>query len=236
MPSVLQTILDRNSSAIGGIYPDREPFEFNGKVLRIGDCELEARIVIISAGAGNENLMNKLGVYNLPVRKRPLRQIIINGVSEPIYAHVLGANIKPLATITSHLSSNGDWLWYVGGLIAEKGAALDELTALTIARGKLQRLFPAVNFSNANWTTLKIDRAEYGGTSGRPGDSVAIMADGLLVAWPTKLSLAPRLGDLVLEKISARVQPTGGDVSIETLPVSRPAVAPLPWLEIDKWN
>jgi glycine/D-amino acid oxidase-like deaminating enzyme len=235
VPSVLATVQARHGDAIRRLPAGASPPRYENSILHVAGCEIVTRQLVLAAGAGNETLSAALGVADAPAQRRPLRQVMIDGMPVPIYAHVVGGGVKPLATVTAHPSQNGGWVWYVGGDIAEKGAGLDEPAALAAARRELPELFPGADFSNARWATLAVDRAEYGGAGGRPGDAVLLGRDGILVAWPTKLALAPRLADLVLERLRQGVSPGGGDVPAAFAALPVPAIAPTPWQETTKW-
>jgi hypothetical protein len=53
------------------------------------------------------------------------------------------------------------------------------------------------------------------------------VAPGVIVAWPTKLSMAPVLADEVLQLIQLNVRSPGGYDELPSWPA--PGVAPYPW-------
>jgi hypothetical protein len=166
--------------------------------------------------------------------------VIVAGMREPVYAHCAGASTKPLATVTSHPEGDGGWIWYVGGGIAEDGITLSAEALVRQARTRLPALFPGADFSCARWAAFAVDRAEYGGEAGRrPGDAVVRDCGPALVVWPTKLALAPRLADLVLERVAARLGRAEGRAAIVPAALSdlaRPRVAAPPWQRVTQWS
>ena len=54
------------------------------------------------------------------MQRRPLHMIIAKGPGlKPLYAHCLGGGTKPRITVTTHPAADGQWVWYMGGDIAE---------------------------------------------------------------------------------------------------------------------
>ena len=92
---------------------------------------------------------------------------------------------------------------------------------------------PWLEQSGLRWATLAIDRAEAATPDGRRPDDVFLHRQGRVwVAWPTKLALAPRLADKVLEAL-AEIPPSGDTVALST--GSAPPPARLPW-EHCEWS
>lgn len=236
VPSVLMALLERNREAVRRLPAQAGALSWRDGVLRCGELVLAPKAVVVAAGAGNEVLTGAFGMGGTPVQRRPLRQIMIAGMREAVYAHVIGGGVKPLATVTSHPGIDGGWVWYVGGGIAESGTGLSDQAAVAAGRAEVPKLFPGADFSGARWASLAVDRAEYGGEAGRPGDAVAIADNGVLVVWPTKLALAPRLADMVLERIAAWVEPVGGPLPPAFAGLAGPGVAPSPWEEVTAWS
>jgi len=84
---------------------------------------IKAGMVILTAGAGNENLLLKLGLKLPVMQRRPLQMPILKASQSRlplIYAHCLGASSLPKMTITSYQLGD-EVIWYLGGDIAEKG-------------------------------------------------------------------------------------------------------------------
>jgi glycerol-3-phosphate dehydrogenase len=196
---------------------------------------IAAQRLVLSAGAGNEELLQQLGRSSPAMQRRPLQMVMLRGGELPggVYAHCLGANALPRITITSHLDASGHTVWYIGGQPAEEGVGRTPEAQIAAVREELSGLFPWLDFSACEWGTLHIDRAEPRMADGsRPDDVFVEEQDGVLTAWPTKLALAPRLADTV-EQLLAKVKPVA---AVETIDWPHPDVAPLPWQEETKWS
>jgi len=234
-PSVVAALAARHADAIRHL--PRGDIAFADGVFAAGRLRLPARRLVLTAGAGNDGLADALRPGLGRGQRRPLHQVLIAGMSQPVYAHCAGAGVKPLATVTSHPLPDGDWLWYVGGGLAEDGVEQSPAALIATARRRLPQLLPGADFSAARWATLRVDRAEYGGAdASRPGDVSVFERDGVVVAWPTKLALAPRLADVIL----ARLQPALGPAADRQVPVpgelAAAAVAPPPWATVEQWS
>src|SRR5690606_16122494 len=138
-------------------------------------------------------------------QRRPLHMVLAEGPAlKPLYAHCLGGGPKPRVTITTHPAADGQWVWYLGGDLAEAdGVARDEAAQIQAAQKELSELLPWVDLSTAQWATLRVERAEPA-QSGlvRPDNAFLHEQDKLLVGWPTKLALAPDFADRVLAALA----------------------------------
>ncbi|WP_277053288.1 NAD(P)/FAD-dependent oxidoreductase, partial [Zestomonas thermotolerans] len=172
--------------------------------LRVDDYEIRAQRIVLSAGAGNEALLAELGLRQPAQQRRPLHMVLVKGPSlKPLYAHCLGGGPKPRITVTSHPAADGQWVWYLGGDIAEAdGVARDQTAQIAAARRELETLLPWIDLAEARFATLRVDRAEPA-QSGlvRPDNAFLAEHGRLLVGWPTKLALAPDFADRVLASL-----------------------------------
>ncbi|MDH0700717.1 FAD-dependent oxidoreductase [Pseudomonas toyotomiensis] len=163
--------------------------------------EIRAQRVVLSAGAGNAELLAALGVEQPAQQLRPLHMVLAKGPAlKPLYAHCLGGGPKPRVTVTTHPAADGQWVWYLGGDLAEAdGVARDEAAQIQAAQREMAALLPWVDQSQTRWATLRVDRAEPA-QSGlvRPDNAFLAEQQRLLVGWPTKLALAPDFADRVL--------------------------------------
>jgi glycine/D-amino acid oxidase-like deaminating enzyme len=227
VPSVLAALAGANAAAVFCLpEPAKGDPKFSDGVLHWGDLHIDCQRLVLAAGRGNEDLLLKFGLTEVATQRRPLHQVMVSGMPSPLYAHVVGRSPKPLATVTSHATGAGDWVWYVGGAIAEDGAGKSAAELLALARKKLPELFPGADFSHVDWRTWAVDRAEFGGGEGvRPGDAVLLERGGIMVAWPTKLALAPRLAALVEAALATAIKPSVG-AKLPSLPSAKVALAP----------
>jgi glycerol-3-phosphate dehydrogenase len=173
--------------------------------LALGDgTSITASHYILAAGAGNGELIERL---NLPVamQRRPLNQVIVKGSQLPeIYAHAVSLKSadKPRLTITTHQNESGTY-WYLGGQLAESGVTRSDVEQIACARQELKKLLPWLDFSDCEFSCFRIDRAEPSqADQGRPDTPYAHTFGNISVCWPTKLTLAPMLGDMVMEQIT----------------------------------
>jgi glycine/D-amino acid oxidase-like deaminating enzyme len=201
-----------------------------GIEIDLGGTHLLARRLVLTAGAGAKALLDRLGVARPRLQLRPLHQVIVrHQYPHPIYAHCLTGihRPEPRLTITSHpdRSAGGKWLWYLGGQIASDGAAMDAAALVRHARAELDACVPWVDWSGAEFSTVRIDRAEPAQETGRRPDQAFAQAVGdCIVAWPTKLTLAPDLGDRVL----ALLPPPDG-LSVPPLQLPAAPIGQPPW-------
>lgn len=175
--------------------------------------QIRAKKFVLTAGEGTTDLMKQWGIQQPEMQLRPLHMVMIrHSFPEPLFAHCLGTKPVPRMTVTSH--PDGDkWVWYLGGEIAEDGVERTEEEQIRIARRELAALLPWVNLDDAEWATLRVNRAE-------PKTSKLLRPDAAfthevangIVTWPTKLALAPNLSDEVIKLLGqANLQPEGND-------------------------
>lgn len=182
--------------------------------------EIHAQRFIFTAGKGNAALLQQLGLASPAMQLRPLQQVIVKH-NHPFdfYGHCLGRETTPRLTISSHRLPDGSYVWYLGGSLAEQGAAMTPEALIEQAKQELAALIPWANLSGAQWATLPIDRAEplQPGFI-RPDNAFIAAADGalnLLVGWPTKLTLVPNLANQALASLKAEgITPTAQPLNI----------------------
>jgi glycerol-3-phosphate dehydrogenase len=201
--------------------------------LRIDGREIHAQRIIFSAGAGNAELLASAGISVPAQQLRPLHMVLVKGPSlKPLYAHCLGGGPKPRITVTTHPAANGEWVWYLGGDIAEAdGVARTSEEQIAVARKELGNLLPWIDLSQAQWATLRVNRAEPA-QSGLVRPDNAFLADQgrLLVGWPTKLALAPDFADRVISALENDGIKPG---SVPALPeFARPPLGETAWEQL----
>ncbi len=201
VPSLIQRLAQLAGDGL--VKADRiEPLNEGGELtgLVIDGRPIRAQRIVLTAGAGNAELLAALGLAQPAMQKRPLHMVIVKAATlKPLYAHCLGGGTKPRLTVTSHPAEDGEWVWYLGGDLAEAaGVARDEAAQISAAKKELAELVPWIDLADAKWATLRIDRAEPAQSSlARPDNAFLAEAGRLLVGWPTKLALSPDFADRV---------------------------------------
>lgn len=240
--SLLSRLASRNKEWLFKIDADGIEFQRDesGRVASVllrqkgQTVELAARRFVFSAGAGNERLMEHAGLGAVAMQRRPLHMIMVRGPGlAEVHAHCIGADFSmtPSLTVTTHTQPDGERVWYLGGALAESGVERDASAQGKAALSALQRAFPWLDTSGMSTDSLRIDRAEAAyGNEARPDDVFAKTAEGVTVAWPTKLTLTPALADRVVEQLDGlqpAAEPASSDELRSLLP--RPELGPAPW-------
>jgi len=202
---------------------------------------ITAQQFIFAAGKGNAALLNTIGAEKPEMQLRPLQQVMVKHKNDySLYAHCIGADSTPRLTISSHRCADGDRCWYLGGQLSEKGVGKLPTELIKEAKKELETLFPWLNWQNAQWSTLNVDRAEpkqinfarpdkaYIGHASHADKSIF---DNVLVAWPTKLTLSPNLGNETLSLLqSLHIKPSQTAENLTALNfLTTPVVASSPW-------
>lgn len=242
VPSVVATLAHRYPQRIRRIDWEKARLICrDGRVTELqlttdqGTIQLEAQRYVFTAGSGNADLLKAIGAQRPSMQIRPLHQVLLHhDYPHPLYAHCMGNNPSPRLTISSHRGRDGRWVWYLGGDLATEGVELEPDALIGRARRELAELFPWVNFGRTEWATLRVDRAEpLQKALVKPDKAFAASADSannVIVAWPTKLTLAPNMTDEVIALLNADTitpQHPGEPTALATLP--EPAVATPCW-------
>lgn len=234
VPSLLANLAElAGDSLLAGerIEPLKEGDDLIG--LRVDDREIRAQRIVLSAGAGTEALLQALGLSQPAMQRRPLHMVMAKGPNlKPLYAHCLGGGPKPRVTVTTHPAANGQWVWYLGGDLAEaEGVARDPAAQIAAAQKEIASLLPWVDQSQVHWATLRVERAEPA-QSGLVRPDNAFLADQqrLLVGWPTKLALAPDFADRVLASLDRDGIRPSAQPNLADLP--RPALGVPAWEQL----
>ncbi|MGN2389039.1 NAD(P)/FAD-dependent oxidoreductase [Pseudomonas viridiflava] len=234
VPSLIKRLAElAEDSLLAGqkIEPLYEADELIG--LRVDGRDIHAQRIVLSAGGGTADLLNALGVSQPQMQRRPLHMVLVKGPTlKSLFAHCLGGGPKPRITVTTHPAADGQCVWYLGGDLAEAdGVAREPDAQIAVARKELEALLPWVDLSQAQWATLRVDRAEPA-QSGlvRPDNAFLDSQHRLMVGWPTKLALAPDFADRVLSHLSKDgIHPTP---QAPLLDVPRPPLAIPVWDEL----
>jgi hypothetical protein len=210
---------------------DSSAVRFTAKEVAIADALFTPRSIVLAAGEGNAGLLRQAGVEGSPMQRRPLCMALLRGALPPLFGHCLVGG-KTQITVTTPIPG----VWQIGGEIAERLAHEPDLaTARTVAMREIRRRLPAVNFSNVEIALYRAVRAEARTSDQRrpSGVHAGWVAPRTIVAWPTKLSLAPVLAEEVFAMITQELkQPAGyNDDGMPQWPA--PPVARYPWEEAE---
>lgn len=198
-----------------------------------GGVDVEARIVILAAGAGNQALLSRAGIAGLRSQLRPLCMFLVRGPLPELHGHCSTLSPKPLFTVTSVKAEDGSVIWQIGGGIAETHAGHpDDRAAIRDAAALLKRELPSLEHARLEWAVYRADRAEPATGHGAIPVSAYLdePAEGLLLAWPVKLVLAPQLADRILERVVRGYNGSAGEPATG-LDLPFPGYAPGPWEE-----
>lgn len=236
MPSLLDTLAAPHRDYI--IHTPNPRWEHDGQQLHAvtsDDVRIEAQRFVITAGEGAGELLESLGLSQPSMQLRPLQQVLVkHALPYDLYGHCIGAqtSASPRLTISTHHCADGKRVWYLGGDLATEGVEQSAAELIKRAKGELAAIFPWLDFSDAQWASLYINRAEPAQAQLlKPDNAFAELAkplDNVIVGWPTKLTLAPDLTRRVMAQLGElQAGPTLGLDKLATLP--KPDIAPPPW-------
>lgn len=184
--------------------------------------QINAKLHIYTAAAGNlETAKQKDHDKGLETQHRPLLMGLMKNAPFPLYAHLVGASDKPIATITTHTTKDNDLVWYIGGLPAERPKESDPQETIQTTIDAFAKYLPDLNLDNVKWATLPIDRVEgKSKTDGWMPDTPTIHdAGNHLYCWPTKLTFSPMLSDMIVKKLEEKgIKPSGEESDFSDLP------------------
>lgn len=196
--------------------------------LRTEAAEIRADHYVFAAGAGNEALLQSVGIDSPGMQRRPLHQLIVRGDLPPFYSVCIGTGPKPPLVTTTHIDSKGRAVWWIGGDIAEaKGVARSEDEQIAAGQELLGQVLPWIPWKDMEFLTARADRAEpFTGTGDRPPGAYCQKVGNVLVTWPIKLALAPDLADQVMVSLDP---PAPHNDTIPPLELPRPSIGKAPW-------
>jgi len=207
VPSVLRALADPYRESIRSIdWDDVEILSESGQIhsTLIGGKKIMADRYIFTAAGSNHEIAQTLGHdKGLKTQKRPLVQGMMKNAPYELYVHLVGPSDKPVATITTHKSSDGRWVWYIGGAAAERDLQASAQEVYNAILEAFSTYVPSIDLSEISWSTVPIYRVEgRSDTQGWMPDTPVIHdVENALYCWPTKLTFAPMLSDMLLEKL-----------------------------------
>ena len=208
---------------------DGEALQFAADGVRVGDVLLQPRAMVLAAGVGNGELLSKACTNADLMQSRPLGMVLLRGELPPLFGHCIVGG-KTRLTITAPVPG----IWQIGGEIAERLANENNLEAARAAvLVEIRRWLPGLDLTRAKIAIYRAVRAEARTAASRRPSGVHAnrVAPGMVVAWPTKLSMVPVLADEVFGILQFDLKaPEGYD---EIPPWPTPAVARYPWEEAE---
>jgi len=216
VPSLLYCLSERYRSDIKLVSPQNLSFEHaeDGSIRELHyrhqdqDYVIRAKRYLICSGEGSAELLKKMLPDaalpdHLQMQLRPLQMTLLkHNLKDPLYVHCVADQLSttPEVTITSHQCSDGKTAWYLGGELAESGTDRSPDEQIVSARNKLAELFPWVDLSLAQWHSFYIQRAEAKTPDGLRPETASIHTHrNVVLCWPSKLTLAPHLGQQLID-------------------------------------
>lgn len=200
------------------------------KGLWIKDTPVAARAVVFTAADSNLPFAKKFGhAEGVKTQVRPLLMGMMRDAPFPLFAHLIGASDKPVATITTHTAKDGALIWYIGGKVAEQSKNSWPYESYQAAKKAFSNYLPAVNFSGVEWAVHPVDRIEgKGGSTWLPDTPVIHQFQNAFYCWPTKLAFAPMLADRIEDALmKMKIRPSGTRRDYSFLP--KAPFAKTPW-------
>jgi hypothetical protein len=157
--------------------------------------------------------------------------VMVKSIPFPLYGHGITTSFRPRITVTSHPLKTGGYCWYLGGALAEHTSSLADGEAISYAIKEMKSLFSHLNWSGRQWATWYGVRAEAYNSSERLPDAPVVKDFGrVMIAWPTKLTLTPLLGDVVLSRLKEKgIYPRYPTLFNEVAGLERPPTSFYPW-------
>ena len=192
------------------------------------EIELSADHFVFTAAQGNELALEALGIKpEDESQRRPLHQIMVKGDLPEIQGHCLAADYEPRMTITTHHTKEGETVWYLGGRVSTRTTELSAAENIAQAKAELEDVFPWIDWQSKQWSTLLIDRAEPKYVMGLGDGPVVKTYGNVKICWPTKLTFAPGLSEVVMEELAEEMK----EGVVVNLPLPHPDIATYPWDE-----
>ena len=182
--------------------------------------EISADAYLFTAGEQNANLLAALSSPP-EMQLRPLQMVLLKHPDlTPFFAHCIDTGMNPRMTITTHTLKTGEPVWYIGGQLAEDGVQRTESEQHLAAKKEIEVLFPWLDLSKASFKSFFINRAEAKQPGGkRPESSFVSILGNAIVAWPTKLALAPVLVDSVIQHLEKQqIKPQASRDNASSMP------------------
>ena len=100
---------------------------------------------------------------------------------------------------------------------------------------EIRAVLPDLDLGGVEWATYRIDRAE-AAMGGRPDDVSVTAVNNVIVAWPTKLALVPRLAERISELVADPARSPWPTAAVTPDRWPRPGLAKPPWETQEQWS
>jgi hypothetical protein len=208
VPSVIKALAEPHKDYIFQINQNDVTFESSEDSaitsMTIGDVNLQATQFIFTAAGSNHAIATSLKHDGgLKTQKRPLVQGMMKNAPYEMYAHLVGPSDKPIATITTHTAKDGSLVWYLGGNVAERDVSAPPADVYKSIHDGFKKYLPNIDLTQFEWSVLPINRVEgQSSTQNHLPDTPTIhVCANALYCWPTKMTFAPLLADMLAEKL-----------------------------------
>lgn len=237
-PALLQLLKDRAQGRVLAFDEQHDHLEWNSEGVAaavVQGARIEPGVTVLCAGEGNGALLQQAHAQGLlqheQMQLRPLKMLVMkHPQATAFFGHCIGASNKPQLTVTSHPLADGTQVWNLGGDIAETGVGRGDGEQIAEGIKLLTRLFPWMSLDQAAFATLAINRAEPKQQQlVKPDNAYARRDKKLVLAWPTKLTLAPDMAD----RVEALLDPPRSQLL--HLPELKQATAGRPFWESCEW-
>ena len=194
------------------------------------DTMIKPEQVVFTAAQSNERIARLLGHDDgLETQARPLLMGMMKNAPFRLHAHCVGPSDKPVMTVTTHPADDGSLVWYLGGSVAERPKDDDPQKVIDSSAAVIKKYLPDTDLSHVQWDTLPIDRIEGKRSNHKkmPDSPVLHSHTNAVYAWPTKLTFAPLLSDMVSAHIETHgLQPSCTETDWSGLPPSASTTEP----------
>lgn len=251
MPSVLETFrsLHRDRLLHGTVESiSKDPsdgYDVSVSTADGGALTIHTTRIVLTAGRGNEALLNMIdgrnasGITRPEMQLRPLHMGMVRGAQDALpelNGHCVDGG-QTRVTITSSTAEDGSRVWQLGGRLAEDGCSRSEDDQRRESKTCLAAVLPDFDAESPalEWATYRVDRAELKTRKwARPDGAFVSASEDIITVWPTKMVLAPNAAEKVDALITRNAEETDGhSLPFEAHPT--PNVARPPW-ETARWS
>lgn len=208
-------------------------FTDQGKTLTV-----HAQQYIFTAGQNNQSILDLFPKNNLlpKMQLRPLHMVMAKfpNAGNRLYGHYTGDGILPELTITTHHTHDNQYVWYMGGKIAETGVNRNQAEQISQTKALIKNIFPWLDTTSWQWQSFIVNRAEPLQADGsRPDHAYFQNINNAIISWPVKMALAPMLCNKLIDYLkSLNIQSKYSQLNITDYNLTTPQIAQPIWDEL----